>query len=172
MIECATLPTQRSVVSTVSDIAGAAAREGLHPPALLVVGPAVRHAERLDWYRRLPLAGERLVAPTAGPELVRALEEAGAEVLVPPLPITPAARVALEALPLTGCILRSPAEAEALPPGRDGSRWEEGAVAWCLGPSACGRARERGWPRVEELPLDPDPSELVSRLEGGGTARG
>jgi uroporphyrin-III C-methyltransferase len=49
LIASATLPNQRVVVTTLAAAADAAAREGLKPPALLVVGEVVRLRATLDW---------------------------------------------------------------------------------------------------------------------------
>ena len=57
MVEQGTTAAQRRVVSTLADLADDVARSGLAPPALFVIGPTVRHADRLDWFGRLPLAG-------------------------------------------------------------------------------------------------------------------
>jgi uroporphyrin-III C-methyltransferase/precorrin-2 dehydrogenase/sirohydrochlorin ferrochelatase len=150
MVERGTTAAQRSVVSTLAELPEAVQREGLGAPAVFVVGPTVRRAERLDWFSRLPLAGERLVLSAAAPDLVVGLETAGAEVVAAPSPMTPAARVVIGASPLTGSVSRSPAEVEWLDEEREGAGWEESTVAWCLGADTAARARELGWRRVRE----------------------
>jgi uroporphyrin-III C-methyltransferase len=58
-VEWATWPVQRTVVSTLGDIAAAVRRAGLGPPLLLVVGEVVRLHARLGWYRgRVPDVAE------------------------------------------------------------------------------------------------------------------
>jgi uroporphyrinogen III methyltransferase/synthase len=149
MVEQGTTSAQRSVVSTLAALPAAVATAGLKAPALFVIGPTVRHAERLNWSVRRPLAGERLAVPTEAIELRAALEEAGAEIVAVPLPVTPAARIVLGARPLTGCVVRSAAEVEAFDEERSASGWEALSTAWCLGREAARRAHARGWPRVE-----------------------
>jgi len=88
MVERGTTARQRSLVSTLAELPGAVQREGLRAPALFIVGPTVRHAGKLDWFSRQPLAGERLVVSEAASALVRGLEAAGAEIVAAPWPMT------------------------------------------------------------------------------------
>lgn len=161
MVQSGTLSAQRSVISTLAELPAAVEREGLGPPALFVIGPTVRHARNLDWFSRQPLAGERLVVAAAAARMATALESAGADVVPLPSPVTPAARVVMGASPLTGCVLRIPAEADALDEEREGPGWEDGPVAWCLGPETAERARRLGWPRVRVAGEIRTPEELV-----------
>ncbi len=151
MIERATTSAQRAVLTTLADLPTSAKRARICPPAVFVIGPTVRHAQALDWVSRLPLVGERLVVPAAAAGLVRRLEEAGAEVVPLPVPVTPAARVVLDALPLTGCVLSSAADVDLVDDERDAAGWGHEVIAWCLGREAAERARARGWLRIEEL---------------------
>jgi uroporphyrinogen III methyltransferase/synthase len=151
MIERGTTARQRSVISTLAELPAAVERDGLRAPALFVIGPTVRHAEHLDWFGRQPLGGERLVVSDAAPELVRQLEDAGAEVVAAPWPMTPAARIVIGSAPLTGCVVRNRAEVEWLDSEREGPGWEENPVAWCLSADAADRARELGWRRIERM---------------------
>ncbi|MCG6964032.1 MAG: siroheme synthase CysG [Acidobacteria bacterium] len=161
MIERATTSAQRTVISTLAELPVAAKRSGIRPPALFVIGSTVRHARALDWISHLPLAGERLVVPAAAEEMVRRLEEAGAEVVPLPVPVTPAARVVLDALPVTGCVFSSPADVDLVDDERDGAGWGHEVIAWCLGREAAERARNRGWQRIEELEGGLTDEELV-----------
>lgn len=151
MVERGTTAAQRSVVSTLAELPQAALREGINAPALFAIGPAVRHAERLDWFGRLPLAGERLVVSETAPDLVRALETAGAEVVAASWPMTPASRIVIGSAPLTGCVVRNRAEVEWLDDEREGTGWEANPVAWCLSSDAADRAHELGWRRIRKI---------------------
>jgi uroporphyrinogen III methyltransferase/synthase len=164
VIQEGTLAGQRSVVSSLTELADAARREGLEPPALFVIGPTVKHAERLDWQRRLPLAGERLVVAAAHGALALALERAGAEVVVVPLPVTPAARIVMGVSPLSGCLLRSASEVEAFDEERGGAGWQGSPTAWCQGPATVSRARQLGWRWVDELEEELDIEGMVARI--------
>jgi hypothetical protein len=156
------------VVSTLSELESAIEREGLNPPALFIIGPTVRHASRLNWFSRLPLAGERLVVSAGASSLTQALEAAGAEVVASPLPMTPATRVVIGSAPLTGCLVRNRAEVEWLDEEREGAGWDEGPVVWCLSDEAADRARELGWQRIQRIDVDKtDPAgvaEWIGRL--------
>jgi hypothetical protein len=167
MVERGTTALQRTVISTLAELPAAVQRQGLKAPALFIVGPAVKHAEKLDWFSLRPLAGERLTLSAAASDLARGLESAGAEVVPLPSPITPAARVVIGAAPLTGCVLRSPAELECLEEEREGPGWENGPVAWCLGADTAARARELGWRRVEELDPEQDTAGVVASIRRG-----
>jgi uroporphyrinogen III methyltransferase/synthase len=164
MIEQGTTSAQRHVVSTLSELPHAVTRSGLRPPALFVIGPSVARAQRLDWFNRLSLAGQRLVMAAAAESPARSLEEAGAEVVQLPSPVTPAARVVLGALPITGCVVRSAAEVDWLDEERGIASWPEAASAWCLGPEAAACARERGWQHVVELEADLTGAQLVRQV--------
>ncbi len=164
VVERATTPAQKVVVSTLGRLVDDAGRAAVRPPALFVIGSTVRHAATLAWAARLPLAGERLLVPAAHGELIRRLEDAGAETVALPLPVTPAARVVIGALPLTGCVLASPAEVDLVDEERGGAGWSEEIRAWCVGPETAARATERGWVKVEPLEAGLAVDELAARI--------
>jgi len=166
MVEQGTTSAQRRVISTLAELPSAIEAAGLEPPALFAIGPTVRHAETLDWVSKLPLAGHRVLVPATRSELGRRLEAAGAEVILLPLPVTPAARVVMGALPLSGCVVRTAAEVDWLDEERGGPGWGDEVVAWCVGSEAAARAQERGWPLVRQLESDVDDGELVGSIAG------
>jgi len=61
VIENATRPDQRTVVGTLATITDDAARAGLRPPAIVVVGEVVRLRERIAWFDAMPLFGKRVL---------------------------------------------------------------------------------------------------------------
>ncbi len=154
---------QRVVRASLARLPGAVTSAGLRPPALFVIGPTASLAGRLDWFSTRPLAGQRLLIAAGDGPLVEALELAGAEVVVVPLPVTPAAEVVAGALPLTGVVLRDPLEADALEGVRDRLAWD-GAATWCLGGGTASRAREQRWRQVEELDGDTGADGIVAAL--------
>ncbi|PWB72093.1 MAG: uroporphyrinogen-III C-methyltransferase [Holophagae bacterium] len=170
VIEQGTTSAQRRVVATLAELPAASARAGLQPPALLVIGPTVGHADRLDWFGRLPLAGQRLLIAAADDGLAFHLEDAGAEVVSVPLPLTPAARVVMAARPLTGCLVRRPDEVDGLDDERCSPGWGAEVVAWCVGEATASRARDCGWQRIEVLEEALDPAGLVARIAAGPRA--
>jgi uroporphyrin-III C-methyltransferase / precorrin-2 dehydrogenase / sirohydrochlorin ferrochelatase len=155
---------QRAVVATLGGLHAAGIAAGIRPPAIFVIGATVRHAPALDWFARRPLSAERLGLFAPAGELGPALDLAGAELLELPRSPGPAARVVIAAAPLTGWILRSAREVEALE--------EQGALdgadgdvrAYCLEPAAGRRARELGWRQVVEVPRGAGPEEVVAAI--------
>jgi uroporphyrinogen III methyltransferase/synthase len=164
MVEQGTTSAQRRVLSTLSGLPSAIEAAGLEPPALFAIGPTVEHAETLDWISNLPLAGHRLLVPIAQLRLGKFLEEYGAEVLLTPLPLTPAARVAVGALPLTGCVVGTAADVDLLDTERREQGWGDTVVAWCVGPEAANRAQELNWPDLRPLAEDVDDIGLMEQL--------
>ena len=170
MVQHGSTAAQRSVVSTLADLPDAVAKADLGPPGLFVIGPSVEHAGRLDWVSQRPLGRERLVVPASATDVVEALEEAGAEVVAVPRPITPAARIVMRALPLTGCVMRSREDVEALDEERDSLEWRGGGAAvWCLGAETTERAEARRWPGVQKVEAGSSASDLVERIRARTT---
>ena len=161
-----TTARQRTVVSTLSGLHAAGVAAGIRPPAIFVIGPTVRHAAVLDWFASRPLSGERLgiFAPAGG--LGAALDVAGAELLETPRPLGPAARVVVGAAPLTGWLMRSARDVEALEEERALPGWDAEVRAWCLGPGAAERARALGWRHVLELEERAGPEAIVAAIAG------
>lgn len=78
-----TTARQRSVTGTLATIAAEVARAGLGPPSVAVIGEVVRLREKLNWYERRPLFGQRVVVTRARDQaaaLAGPLTELGAEV--------------------------------------------------------------------------------------------
>ena len=164
MIERGTTPSQRVVRSTLGELPDAITAAGVRPPALFVIGPTVDMADELDWFGRLPLCHERLVTVAPADATAEALSDQGAEVLPLPTPVTPAARIVMGALPLTGCVLRTADEADALDEERDGAGWGPRMTTWCLTPEAAARAHALGWNNVVEVAVGEDGAALVAAI--------
>jgi uroporphyrin-III C-methyltransferase/precorrin-2 dehydrogenase/sirohydrochlorin ferrochelatase len=164
LVSQGTTAGQRVVVSTIAGLHAAGIAAGIRPPAVFVIGPTVRHAAALDWFVSRPLSGERLgvFAPTA--ELAAALDVAGAELVQTPRPLGPAARVVIGAAPLTGWVLRSAEEVEALEEERGMPGWDAEVRSYCLGRPAADRARALGWGHVVELAEGAEPAEVVAAV--------
>lgn len=89
VIESGTLPAQRTTAATLETLPEIAAAVGIHPPALLVVGPVVEWRSKLNWFETLPLFGRRIIVtrPADGVEGEASssrLERLGAEVIAAP----------------------------------------------------------------------------------------
>ena len=164
MVEQGTTAAQRRVVSTLADLPAAIQEAGIKPPALFAIGPTIRHCENLDWFSRMTLAGQRLVVPDTAEVVVRRLEDAGAEVVAVPFPVTPASRVVMAALPITGCVVSNSAEVDWLHEERGGAGWSDDVTSWCLGEDATTRAQERGWRRLRSLEDGMDCDRLVAGI--------
>ena len=161
LIQRGTTSRQRTVVATIEDLHERGKAEGLKPPAIFVIGPTVALADRIGWFDRRPLHGQRLVVAGPAGSLGVALELAGVEVVEVPMPVSEAARVVMGALPVTGCVLRDAGEADGFEDDRDGAGWGPDVVAWCLTPETAERAVELGWSRVVGLDSGSDGGALV-----------
>jgi uroporphyrinogen III methyltransferase/synthase len=81
LIHRGTVPGQKTVVGTLQDIAERAQKEGLKPPAIIVVGEIVKLREKLNWFEKKPLFGKRIVVTRArqqASEFLAHLTELGA----------------------------------------------------------------------------------------------
>jgi uroporphyrin-III C-methyltransferase/precorrin-2 dehydrogenase/sirohydrochlorin ferrochelatase len=164
MIERGTTSRQRVIRSNLAELPKAVIDAGIEPPALFIIGKTVRHAESLDWFSKRPLFGERIGTFASDGTLAEALELAGAEVLEVKLPITPVARVAIDALPLTGWILTNRAEVEALEEERDTPSFNPEMVAYCAGGEVATHARELGWRQVVNIPDSLTPERIIKSM--------
>ena len=84
---------QQSVEGTLATIGSLAARERIGPPAMAVIGAVVKLREKLNWFERRPLFGQRIVVTRTreqARQLSRRLHELGADVLeVPTIKLEP-----------------------------------------------------------------------------------
>jgi hypothetical protein len=71
--------------------------------------------------------------------------------------------VVVDALPLSGWVLRSAEEVDALEEERAAAGWDDEATAWCVGSAAAERARARGWRSVVEVDGD-GPDAVVAAV--------
>lgn len=161
MIEYGTTSRQRVVMSGLADLVATVRNAGIQPPAVFVIGPAVKHAERLDWFGSRPLHGERLVAVNTPADVLDTLELAGAEIIVLPIPVTPAAEIVLDALPITGCLIGTPEGVDIVEDLRDRRTWSTQARAVCFGEITAKRARSYGWDRVDIVNEKPGLFEIA-----------
>lgn len=71
VIQWATTPRQRTLVSSLSTVVAEVAAAGLTPPAIIIVGEVVKLREELRWFDNRPLFGKRIL-------VTRSAEQAGA----------------------------------------------------------------------------------------------
>ena len=92
-VQWGTHAKQKTVVATLSSLAGAIAREQLAAPVITVIGDVVSLRDEIAWFDRRPLHGRRVVVTRASAQatgLRDALREMGADVLeLPALRIEP-----------------------------------------------------------------------------------
>lgn len=93
LVRWGTTPRQVSVVSTLADIADAAKRKNLAPPAVLIVGSVVNLHDTLGWFEQKPLFGKRVLITRGRSQSGRMADQiskCGAEpVLFPTIEILP-----------------------------------------------------------------------------------
>ena len=93
MVRWGTTGRQQSVAGTLATMGEVAAQAKILPPTVVVIGEVVRLSEKLNWFERRPLFGQRVVVTRtreqAG-QLGRKLSELGADVVeVPTIRIEP-----------------------------------------------------------------------------------
>ncbi|MDE0123531.1 MAG: uroporphyrinogen-III C-methyltransferase [Bryobacterales bacterium] len=79
---------QEVVTSTLAELPSAVRREGLRPPALVVIGEIVRLRDEIDWFAKLPLRGQSVAVTRAAAQAApfcQKLRRLGAE--VHPIPV-------------------------------------------------------------------------------------
>jgi uroporphyrinogen III methyltransferase/synthase len=83
-VRWATRADQETVAGTLATLAAKIEERHMKPPATIVVGEVVRLREKLDWFERLPLFGQRVVITRAREQadgLSSKLAELGAETI-------------------------------------------------------------------------------------------
>ena len=161
VIEQGTLPRQRSVRAPLVEIAKVAETSGIQPPAIFVIGQVVAHAEALASPAPRPLRGARIGLFGPRSELSEALQDAGAEVFLPPAPLTVAARLVIGSAPLSGWIVQTPRDLDALDRERTTNGFLAGGTLWCMGADLTALASEHNWPQVAQLDGNGSPSQIV-----------
>ncbi len=98
IVAAASTPRQRVVTARLAELAAAATKAGVEPPALTIVGEVTALHQKLAWFEKLPLFGQTVVvtrpAHQAG-DLAAQLGELGAAVVeAPAIEIRPPADAA------------------------------------------------------------------------------
>jgi uroporphyrinogen III methyltransferase/synthase len=96
LISWGTLPHQRTITGTVSNIAAKAAEGNLKPPSIAVVGDVVNLREKINWFETKPLFGRRILITRASKqawEMIMLIEQLGGEAITfPTIEVTPPER--------------------------------------------------------------------------------
>src|SRR6266487_103756 len=66
IVQWGTLPRQKTIEGTLGTIVTLAASQQVTPPALTVIGDVVGLRQKLNWFERRPLFGQRMVVTRAG----------------------------------------------------------------------------------------------------------
>jgi len=152
VVERGTLPGQRTLVATLSDVAERAAAEGIRAPAITLVGPVAELRERLAWLERRPLHGRTIAVTRARPQasaLAARLRELGAGVVEAPAIRTRSLEAELPDLAVYDLVcVTSPNGAAELfarlgAAGRD-ARALAGLVVAAIGPGTARALKEHG----------------------------
>lgn len=81
VIRWGTRAEQTTIVSNLKDITKSVKEKEISPPAVMVVGDVVKLRERLKWYEKKPLFGQRVLVTREHPGGFEVLEELGAEIM-------------------------------------------------------------------------------------------
>jgi uroporphyrinogen III methyltransferase/synthase len=83
-VQWGTTGLQRTVTGNLSNIVDRCSKEGIEPPAIIIVGDVVTLREKLSWFERKPLFGKRIMVTRNRSQAKRTraeLERYGAEVI-------------------------------------------------------------------------------------------
>jgi uroporphyrinogen III methyltransferase/synthase len=90
VIRWGTRPDQKTLVSTLKDIAQLVRERDIRPPAVTVIGDVVNLRDELNWYEKKPMFGHRVLVTREHSGGFELLEELGAEVIqFPTIEIVP-----------------------------------------------------------------------------------
>ncbi|MBI5848742.1 MAG: uroporphyrinogen-III C-methyltransferase [Nitrospirae bacterium] len=81
VIRWGTRADQKTIVSTLKDIAALVKQRDIQPPAVTVIGDVVKLRSELNWYEKKPMFGQRILVTREHTRGFEVLEELGAEVL-------------------------------------------------------------------------------------------
>jgi uroporphyrinogen III methyltransferase/synthase len=81
VIRWGTRPDQKTIVSTLKDIATRVREKEIKPPAVMVVGDVVKLRDELKWYEEKPLFGHRVLVTREHAGGFEQLEDLGAEIV-------------------------------------------------------------------------------------------
>ncbi len=183
VIQWATLPRQRTLVGSLDRIAADVVREGLEPPAIIIIGEVVKYREELRWYDNLPLFGKRFLVTRPREQavaFVALLQQQGAETIciptieiVPPEDLQPLDAAILQLSTIDSLILTSAngvaAFFERLTEQQLDLRSLAGVQLVAVGPKTAQALEQRGL-RPDLVPKNYHAEGLVAELLAQGVA--
>jgi uroporphyrinogen III methyltransferase/synthase len=81
VVRWGTRPDQKTLVSTLKDIAALVKEKDIRPPAVTIVGDVVTLRDELNWYEKKPMFGHRVLTTREHSGGFEPLEDLGAEVI-------------------------------------------------------------------------------------------
>lgn len=81
VVRWGTRPDQKTIVSTLKDIAAVVREKDIKPPAVTVIGDVVNLRSELNWYEKKPMFGQRILVTREHSDGFESLEDLGAEIL-------------------------------------------------------------------------------------------
>jgi uroporphyrinogen III methyltransferase/synthase len=153
-IERATLPNQRTQVTTLADAVSTRDDHGIRPPAIALVGACVQWRDELAWYESRPLRAQVIATTRAAASDVdafEALEDSGAVVVHLPLttqrPLDGALALELGRRECTDLVLTSANGVRALARGLEAAGLDTrdlaGVTTWAVGPGTARALRQQ-----------------------------
>ncbi len=174
VVERGTLPGQRTLLATLSDVAARAAGERIRAPAITLVGPVARLGEELGWLERRPLHGRTVAVTRARPQasaLAARLRELGAAVVEAPAIRTQPLDAELPELSAFDLLcVTSPTGVGALFERLPDARALAGLTIAAIGPGTANALAEHGI-RADVVPERAVAEGLVEALEGRSVRR-
>jgi uroporphyrinogen III methyltransferase / synthase len=90
VVRWGTRPDQKTLISTLKDIADLVKEKDIRPPAVTIIGDVVKLRSELNWYETKPMFGHRILVTREHSGGFDELEELGAEVIqFPTIEIVP-----------------------------------------------------------------------------------
>ncbi len=90
VIRWGTRPDQKTLIGTLQNIAEVIKEKEIKPPAVMIVGEVVKLRDKLKWYEKKPMFGQRILVTREHMEGFEPLEELGAEIIdFPTITIVP-----------------------------------------------------------------------------------
>ncbi|MFA5354178.1 MAG: uroporphyrinogen-III C-methyltransferase [Thermodesulfovibrionales bacterium] len=90
VVRWGTRPDQKTVVSTLKEIAALVKEEDIRPPAIMIVGNVVQLRDTLRWYEDKPLFGQRVLITRSYTKEYEPIEDLGGEIFeFPTIAIAP-----------------------------------------------------------------------------------
>ncbi len=146
--------TQVALTSNVGKLVKDAKDAGIVPPSIFIIGPTVGLSDRLDWFSKRPLAGNRMAIFHRESRLANLLDLAGAEVARISMPMSQSARVLLDSTPIDSVVFTSGWQVGAMDENGFADKFHDSVQALCMGRDTFDAAQDAGWKNVKNFSWD------------------